>query len=93
MDEIGDNLESLGRQIDELDKQLIEILAARMRVVAEIGRYKKEHNMPVCRPEVETSRIKQARGVAECEGVDPDFIEALLYKVFEQSRKAQESAA
>ena len=35
------------KQIDELDNQLMELLAKRMKVCREIGEYKKEHNMTV----------------------------------------------
>ncbi|HQG68034.1 MAG TPA: chorismate mutase, partial [Paludibacteraceae bacterium] len=38
-----ENLSALRRQIDELDNNLLELLAHRMRVAEEIGRYKKEH--------------------------------------------------
>ncbi|HVX50343.1 MAG TPA: chorismate mutase [Chitinophagaceae bacterium] len=40
-----DSLLIFRRQIDSLDKQLIEILGKRMQVVANVGKYKAKHNI------------------------------------------------
>ncbi len=42
-----ENLTLLRQQIDQIDNDLLETLAKRMRVSREIGQYKKEHRMPV----------------------------------------------
>ncbi|MBQ2587745.1 MAG: bifunctional 3-deoxy-7-phosphoheptulonate synthase/chorismate mutase type II, partial [Prevotella sp.] len=42
-----EGITQLRHQIDELDNQLMDLLAKRMRVCREIGHYKKEHNMTV----------------------------------------------
>ncbi|MBR7043439.1 MAG: bifunctional 3-deoxy-7-phosphoheptulonate synthase/chorismate mutase type II [Prevotella sp.] len=42
-----EGISQLRHQIDELDNQLMDLLAKRMRVCREIGQYKKEHNMTV----------------------------------------------
>lgn len=39
-------LNDLRKQIDELDKQMIALLAKRMSVVKEVGEYKKQNNIP-----------------------------------------------
>ena len=45
-----EGIHELRNQIDELDNQLMDLLAKRMRVCREIGQYKKEHNMTVLQP-------------------------------------------
>src|SRR5690606_6045165 len=40
-----DHLEELRRKIDNIDRELIEILAERMNIVEKIGEYKKENNV------------------------------------------------
>lgn len=40
-------LESLRKQIDEIDKQIVSLLAKRMKVVKKVGRFKKKNNIPV----------------------------------------------
>lgn len=79
----------LRKQIDELDNQLIELLAKRMRVCREIGQYKKEHNMTV----LQTSRyneILDKRGAqgALC-GMSADFICSVFEEVHEESVRQQ----
>ena len=79
----------LRKQIDELDNQLIELLAKRMRVCREIGQYKKEHNMTV----LQTSRyneILDKRGAqgALC-GMSAEFIRSVFEEVHEESVRQQ----
>ncbi len=42
---MNDKLENWRKQIDELDDDLLLILARRIKIVAEIGKYKKAHNI------------------------------------------------
>ena len=44
------DLEELRKQIDEIDTQMCDLFAKRMQVVSEVGRYKKENNLPVYHP-------------------------------------------
>ncbi len=39
------DLEQLRREIDLLDKKLVEVIAKRMKVVKEVGRLKKSNNL------------------------------------------------
>lgn len=41
-----DDLESLRKQIDEIDSSIINLLAKRMKVVKKVGEYKKTNNIP-----------------------------------------------
>lgn len=79
----------LRKQIDELDNQLMELLAKRMRVCREIGQYKKEHNMTV----LQTGRyneILEKRGAqgSLC-GMDAKFIKDVFEAVHEESVRQQ----
>lgn len=79
----------LRKQIDELDNQLMELLAKRMEVCREIGRYKKEHNMTV----LQTSRyneILEKRGVqGSLTGMSPEFIARVFESIHEESVRQQ----
>ncbi len=84
-----EGITALRKQIDEIDNQLMEILAKRMRVCREIGQYKKEHNMTV----LQTSRyneILDKRGAqgSLC-GMDPSFIKTVFEAVHEESVRQQ----
>ena len=79
----------LRKQIDELDNQLIDLLAKRMRVCREIGQYKKEHNMTV----LQTARyneILEKRGAqgALC-GMGAKFVKKIFEEVHEESVRQQ----
>lgn len=84
-----EGIHALRKQIDELDNQLIELLAKRMRVCREIGQYKKEHNMTV----LQTSRYNEildkrgAQGVL-C-GMSSEFIRSIFEEVHEESVRQQ----
>ncbi len=84
-----ENLNELRRQIDELDNQLLELLARRMRVAREIGVYKKEHGMPVWQAarydELLSKRVEQA---VELE-MDGDFMKTVLAAIHEESVRQQ----
>lgn len=45
--EFMNHLEDLRKKIDEIDRELIEILAARMAVVEQVGEYKKDNNITI----------------------------------------------
>jgi chorismate mutase len=84
-----ENLSALRRQIDELDNNLLELLAHRMRVAEEIGRYKKEHNMPILQTqrydEILHNRVQQAVEM----GMDADFMKTVLIAIHEESIRHQ----
>lgn len=84
-----ENLSILRRQIDELDNNLLELLAHRMRVSKEIGQYKKEHNMPILQEqrydEILSKRISQAEQM----GMDGEFMKTVLVAIHEESVRHQ----
>lgn len=84
-----EGIHELRKQIDELDNQLMELLAKRMRVCREIGQYKKEHNMTVLQT-VRYNEIQNKRGAqgASC-GMDPDFVRKIFEEVHEESVRQQ----
>jgi len=84
-----EDIKLLRGQIDELDNQLMDLLAKRMRVCREIGQFKKEHNMTI----LQTTRyneILEKRGAqgALC-GMDPGFISKVFENIHEESVRQQ----
>lgn len=84
-----ENLTALRRQIDDLDNDLLELLAKRMRVSREIGMYKKEHNMPILQEhrydEILQKRIAQAKDM----GMKEEFMKSVLVAIHEESVRHQ----
>ncbi|MDR0864515.1 MAG: bifunctional 3-deoxy-7-phosphoheptulonate synthase/chorismate mutase type II [Candidatus Symbiothrix sp.] len=84
-----ENLTELRQQIDEIDNELLSILAKRMRISKEIGQYKKEHNMPV----LQTVRYDEILGkrISEAEkmGMGNSFMKTVLEAIHEESIRQQ----
>lgn len=84
-----ENLNSLRHQIDELDDQLLELLAKRMRVSSEIALFKKANNMPVLQTgrydEILTKRIRQGSEL----GMSEEFMKIILEAIHEESVRTQ----
>ena len=86
---ITETLSRLRQRIDNLDNDLISLLAERMRVSREIGHYKKENNMPVLQThrydEILTKRMEQAAKM----GMSTHFMKSILEAIHEESVQQQ----
>ena len=84
-----ENLTELRQQIDQIDEELLAVLAKRMRVSREIGQYKKEHNMPILQThrydEILDKRIRQATEMS----IGADFMKEILEAIHEESIRQQ----
>jgi chorismate mutase len=84
-----ENISILRQQIDEVDDQLLTLLAKRARISAEIGIYKKENKMPVLQPgryhEILEARAEKG---AQME-LDHDFVVAIMKLIHEESVRIQ----
>jgi chorismate mutase len=84
-----ESLTELRRQIDQIDDDLLTVLAKRMRVSREIGQYKKEHNMPVLQThrydEILDKRLLQAEEL----GISSAFMKEILEAIHEESIRQQ----
>ena len=83
-------LEELRRRLSEVDRELVELIAARQRIVADIGAYKIEHAVPTRDYEREKEVLKGARAQAEELGLDPDLAEEVMRLLIRSSLTHQE---
>ncbi len=89
MNTTTENLNELRRQIDKLDDELIDLLARRMKVSGEIGRYKKEHNLSVLQSQrYEEILARRARQAVEL-GMDREFMRSVMQAIHEESIRQQ----
>ena len=72
-------LSALRQQIDEIDAQLISMMATRMKVAREIGRVKRDSNMPI----LQSSRWEDVLGRSVAEGVKQGMSGEFVRRVFE----------
>lgn len=78
-------LTALRDQIDEVDKALLDLLAKRLALVAEVGEVKSRYGLPIYVPEREATMLASRRHEAELLGVPPDLIEDVLRRVMRES--------
>jgi chorismate mutase/prephenate dehydrogenase len=83
------DLEALRGEIDRIDRQVVELLARRKRVVEEVVQVKQEHDLPTFHPAREENLISNRREQAASIGLDPDYVEDLFRTVLRHSRVGQ----
>lgn len=85
-------IENLREQIDQLDIQLVELLAQRQQVTAAVGVYKREVGKPIYDPVREAELIAERRALASSLNVSPDLVEDLLRRIMRESYQTQHQA-
>jgi len=84
-----EGLATLRKQIDEIDTELVELLAKRMQISREIGKYKKEHRMPVLQMGRHDEIMKTRCNAAAEMGMDSGFMKVVLQAIHEESVRQQ----
>ena len=79
-------------EIDDIDHQLLVLLARRMRLAGDIALIKARHNMAIYQPERWEAVLQQLRSQAETLGLDPAFVESLYGKIHAESIRRQENS-
>jgi len=82
-------LDQLRIQIDQIDQQIVGLLAQRKQVVEQVANIKQQHGLPTFHPAREENLISARRGQATRAGLDPDYIEDLFRTVMRHSRVGQ----
>lgn len=87
--EATDALVDLRRQIDEIDNDLIDLLAKRMKISREIGEYKKEKGMTIVQPRRYTQILDKRGAQGSLQGIDPECIKNIFEHIHEESVRQQ----
>ncbi len=82
-------LDELRSQIDRLDNQLLEILANRMSLSAEIGKCKRDCGMTAVQPHRYASLIEQRLAEGKSLGLDTEFVNRIWGVIHEESVRRQ----
>jgi chorismate mutase/prephenate dehydrogenase len=89
---IAPQLEALRNEIDEIDSQLVELLAKRRKVTTKVGELKSQVGMPIYAPERETQLLTLRRQQAMEAGVSPELIEDILRRLMRDSYISQDAS-
>jgi chorismate mutase len=87
--EFENKLEELRTEIDKLDEELIDILARRMMIVEEIGKYKKKHSITILQLKRWSEIIRDRVNAGVELGLSRDFLLKLLESLHEESIQRQ----
>lgn len=79
-------------RIDEIDSQLLELLAERRNIVQEVIDKKVENQLPIFAPKREEEKTKKFRKMAERRDLDPEWAEDFLRMIMSSSRADQSSS-
>lgn len=83
------DLEPLRRQIDDVDRQLLELLRERVRLVLEVGELKQQHGSPVYDPERERQVLDRLAQSAE-PPLDAETARRIFERIIDESRSQEQ---
>jgi chorismate mutase len=78
-------LDQLRAQIDDIDHNVIEILAQRFKLIEEIGTYKKENNTTILQPDRWLEILKSRKELGVSLNLNEKFIDELLKLIHKES--------
>ena len=92
MIDIKEALLPLRNQIDEIDTELVKLLARRREITAQVGAIKSKVGMPIYAPDREAELIASRRQEAAELSVNPDLIEDVLRRIMRDSYSSQDES-
>jgi len=92
MENFDKKLSALRDEIDEIDTQLVALLAKRRGVTTKVGQLKSQVGMPIYAPDREADLLKKRRQQAVDAGVNADLIEDVLRRLMRDSYVSQDES-
>ena len=86
---VDDELALLRQEIDDCDHELLAVLARRMSVSRDIGRFKKANNLRVLQPARYQDMIKARLDEGHSLGLDERFTQLVMQAIHEESVRQQ----
>ena len=89
---IEPQLKVLRDEIDNVDSQLVALLAKRREITTKVGELKSQVGMPIYAPDREQQLFKARRQQAEDNGLSGDLIEDILRRLMRDSYNSQDAS-
>ncbi len=89
----SDILREYRERIDQLDEQLIRLLAERFEITKAVGQFKAENGLPAADAEREKQQIAQLHKIAQTVGMDPSFGEKVFRLIVDEVIRHHERTA
>lgn len=80
-----ENIDELRAKIDVIDNDLLDLLASRMKVSDEIGKYKKQNNITILQPGRWDSILGKVFEKGTAKGLDNEFLEKVFKAIHQAS--------
>jgi len=90
--EFNQQLSNLRDEIDDVDSQLVQLLAKRRTITTKVGELKSKVGMPIYAPEREADLLSKRRMQALEAGISPDVIEDVLRRLMRDSYLSQDAS-
>jgi len=90
MSEDEKKLNELRSKISVIDDKLMKMIGIRREMVLEIGRLKEKLGMPVMDPSREAVVVRRCAEKAREEGLDPELVRDVIWRIIASARDAQE---
>lgn len=85
-------MQELRQQFNEIDQQIIDLIAQRCELSAKIGQYKKAHNKEIVDQSRENEIIQSLVNLAKKKNLNSLFITHLYQIILEESKAIQKKA-
>lgn len=82
-------LAALRQAIEQLDEELIRLLARRRELAGEIGAVKRDARRPVLDPAQEAAVVRRAVALGREAGLPDDLVRELFWRIVAGAREAQ----
>jgi len=86
---IDPELDALRRAIDDVDRRLLDLIAERVRIVLEVGDFKRRRSLPIYDPERERTMIEQLIQIAP-KPLNPQLVRRIFERVIDESRRIEQ---
>jgi chorismate mutase-like protein len=80
---------ALRQRIDELDRQLLDVLTERINICHEVARIKEHSDTPIIQPDRVRNVVTTRRQYAIDRGIDPDFAEDIMRVVLSETHRIE----
>ena len=84
------SLEKYRNQLDQIDLQLLELIAKRQEVVERVADYKRSRGLPLFHRTREQQLLEARKEQGEALGIEPDLVAMIFRQLIERSHQVQD---
>lgn len=86
-----EELANIRKEIDIIDKEIIELLAKRLSLMPKISRYKKIKNLEICDSKREEELLNSKLEIGKEKGLREEYIQDIFKRIIEESHNSQKN--